>query len=147
MIDDKDRHDDEWGPPILNGDGKTYTKGFYAEGAEDTAVCLRPGTELSFEEPIRFFEVKEGFYISSEPVTSKHTVAIFREVDTEVEHKHHDSLEFADGKTILLNSLIEGQKARVLQLGLDEKKMKSESQMAAQPITERVPEFSSMTPF
>ena len=27
MIDDKDRHDDEWGPPILNGDGKTYTPG------------------------------------------------------------------------------------------------------------------------
>ncbi len=101
---------------------------------------------MSFEEPIKFYETKEGFCAGSEIISSKHTVAIFREVDTAIEHKHRDSLEFADGSTVLLNHLVERQKARVIQLGLDEKKMKSESQMAAQAISERAPELS-ITPF
>ena len=46
----------------------------------------------------------------------KHTTAIFRQVNKETPHVHHDSLEFPDGQMVLLTELCEGQEATVLQL-------------------------------
>ena len=64
-----------------------------------------------------------------------HTTAIFRQVNKDIAWTHHDTLEFPDGKMVLLNHLLEGQEAMVLQL-------------SAQPVTatetkaqERVPHF------
>ena len=44
-----------------------------------------------------------------------HTTAIFRQVDKDNPHTHHDALEFPDGQMVLLNDLFEGQRATVLQ--------------------------------
>ena len=42
--------------------------------------------------------------------------AIFRQVNQDCPARHHDALEFADGKIVLLTFLKEGQQATVLQL-------------------------------
>ena len=42
--------------------------------------------------------------------------AIFRQVNKNVPHVHHDALEFPDGICVLLTNLREGHKATVLQL-------------------------------
>jgi hypothetical protein len=82
------------------------TRGF--AGSEDmtTAVCVLPGTELAFAESVKVF--------GSEP--REHAVAIFRQVNKEQTHMHHDALEFPDGTHVMLTYLCEGQKVTVLQL-------------------------------
>jgi hypothetical protein len=45
-----------------------------------------------------------------------HRTAIFRQVNKDNLHTHHDALEFPDGKIVLLTNLLEGQEATVLQL-------------------------------
>ena len=45
-----------------------------------------------------------------------HTTAIFRQVNKNEPMKHHDALEFPDGRIVLLTKLSEGQEATVLQL-------------------------------
>jgi hypothetical protein len=48
--------------------------------------------------------------------TLAHATAIFRQVNKNEEWKHHDALEFPDGRIVLLTRLSEGQEATVLQL-------------------------------
>jgi hypothetical protein len=69
----------------------TSTRGFAAAGALNTAVCLRPGTEIAFDSAPRY----------ENPVTwaeeqASGTTARFRQVDMHIRHVHHDALEFAD---------------------------------------------------
>jgi hypothetical protein len=45
-----------------------------------------------------------------------HTTAIFRQVNKDNPRTHHDALEFPDGQMVLLNDMLEGQEATVLQL-------------------------------
>jgi hypothetical protein len=45
-----------------------------------------------------------------------HATAIFRQVNKNEPMKHHDALEFSDGRFVLLTRLSEGQQATVLQL-------------------------------
>ena len=45
-----------------------------------------------------------------------HATAIFRQVNKDVQWKHHDALEFPDGRIVLLTQLSAGQEATVLQL-------------------------------
>jgi hypothetical protein len=45
-----------------------------------------------------------------------HKTAIFRQVNIDCPHAHHDALEFPDGEIVLLTYLMEGQEATVLQL-------------------------------
>ena len=73
------------------------------------AVCLLPGTELSFEQEIQC----EGVIFSWSP---GHKVAKFRQINKGKQQAHHDALEFPDGKIALLTHLREGQHATVLQL-------------------------------
>jgi hypothetical protein len=87
----------------------TPTRGFAAADDRGVAVCLLPGTELSFEEEIRC----EGVIFSWSP---GHKVAKFQQVNRGNRHAHRDALEFPDGKTVLLTQLSEGQHATVLQL-------------------------------
>jgi hypothetical protein len=91
------------------------TTGFFAP--EDTrctkAVCVIPGTELSFEQNVK--RCRTVF----DPVSFKqikHKTAIFRQVNKDVVCTHHDTLEFPDGTQLLLNQLVEGQTATVLQI-------------------------------
>src|SRR5262245_34962044 len=92
----------------------TITRGFAAADDVNIAVCLRPGTELAFERDAVF----------EHPVTHAHTsipcrVARFRQINVEIEHIHHDALEFASGEIVPLTKLLPGQRASVLQLPAD----------------------------
>ena len=90
----------------------TSTRGFAAPEDRNTAVCVLPGTELAFAKEVscqpRGFAWKDR--------TINHTTAIFRQINKDNPHTHHDALEFPDGQTVLLTDLFEGQEAVVLQL-------------------------------
>jgi len=87
------------------------TRGFCAPEDKNVAVCLLPGSELSFTEEVRRFPLWPWTRAAI-----KHQTAIFRQINKEVLHTHHDALEFPDGKIVLLTFLHEGQQATVLQL-------------------------------
>ena len=56
------------------------------------------------------------FVVDWKVVTLGHATAIFRQVNKNEPRKHHDALEFPDGRIVLLTRLSEGQEATVLQL-------------------------------
>ena len=87
------------------------TRGFSAPEDARVAVCLRPGTELCFAKNVR----REGMWPWS-PRVIHHKTAIFRQVNQNKKHVHHDALEFPDGQIVLLTLLYGGQRATVLQL-------------------------------
>lgn len=89
----------------------TITRGFAGEGDLNTAVCLRPGTEIAFDTDVRYEHP-----LTHWRRTARSRVARFRQVDLHVAHTHHDALEFADGTIIPLARLVPGQWATVLQL-------------------------------
>ena len=77
------------------------------------AVCVLPGTELAFSEEAT---VPAFGFILPKQKTLGYKTAIFRQVNKDLPHTHHDALEFPDGKIVLLTYLCEGQEATVLQL-------------------------------
>jgi hypothetical protein len=87
------------------------TGGFSAPEDINVAVCLLPGTELSFA-----YEVRRSRLWPWSKNTIHHKTAIFRQVNVDCLHAHHDALEFPDGDILLLTYLMEGQEAVVLQL-------------------------------
>lgn len=90
----------------------TNTRGFASPADPTVAVCLRPGTEIAFEQEARIqgtiFRRKVGA-----------TLARFRQTDIDKPAQHHDSLEFANGKIVKLTDLVAGQRVRVVQLPAD----------------------------
>jgi hypothetical protein len=91
----------------------TGTRGFAAPEDANTAVCVLPGTELSFSSDV--ICQASGLFPWRNKVM-KHTTAIFRQINKQRVAAHHDALEFADGQIVLLTMLVEGQQATVLQL-------------------------------
>lgn len=89
--------------------GNTITRGFGSASDLQTAVCLRPGTEIAFAKEPRYRRV---FWRR----TAASKLARFRKIDPENVTAHHDALEFADGTVVLLTHLLPGQHATVLQL-------------------------------
>lgn len=89
------------------------TKGFAGIGEPNVAVCLRPGTELAFDETVEF----ERSCLQTARTNGR--VATFRQIDLENRHAHHDALEFVDGQIVRLASLIPGQAATVVQMPHD----------------------------
>jgi hypothetical protein len=73
----------------------------------NVAVCLLPGTELSF--------IREVMRVWPQPVVH-HKTAIFRQINLDQRRTHHDALEFPDGQIALLTNLQEGRLATVLQI-------------------------------
>src|SRR3954470_10664264 len=71
------------------------TRGFAAPEDPTTAVCVMPGTELAFSEEIA---VGAPGMIDWEVKKVGHTTAIFRQVDKDSPHRHHDALEFPNGQ-------------------------------------------------
>ena len=90
---------------------KSGTRGFCAPEDASVAVCVQPGTELSFADEVR----RERMWPWSKG-TINHRTAIFRQINKEKPTTHHDALEFPDGQIVLLHFLEEGQRATVLQL-------------------------------
>ena len=89
----------------------TITRGFAPEGDPNTAICLLPGTEVAFDDEIRYYEEVTHF-----PTRKGGKVARFRQIDIDNAYAHHDALEFPDGQIVLVTRLCEGQHATVLQL-------------------------------
>jgi len=87
------------------------TRGFCAQEDMNVAVCLLPGTELSFRDDVQRIHVW--------PWTANvihHKTAIFRQINQHDPLHHHDAVEFPDSAIVLLHFLKEGQQATVLQL-------------------------------
>jgi len=88
----------------------TGTRGFSAPEDSNVAVCLLPGTELSFVEEVA------GVRLWPWSKVIKHKTAIFRQVNQNNSRTHHDALEFPDGQIVLLTFMPESLQATVLQL-------------------------------
>jgi hypothetical protein len=100
------------GDKLVTRDFGTGTHGFAASEEASVAVCLLPGTELSFAEDVRFWPNWYGWHQR----VVKHKTSIFRQVNLSKAWAHHDALEFPDGEIVLLTLLEAGQEATVLQL-------------------------------
>ena len=96
----------------------TGTLGFAASEDADVAICVLPGTELSFAD-----EVKRGRRVlwPWQRGAIGHRTAIFRQINKDKQIAHHDAVEFPDGEIVLLTHLSEGQQAAVLQLPAEPK--------------------------
>ena len=102
------------GDKLTTRDFGTCTRGFAAAEDVGVAVCVLPGTELAFSSPVT---VTLPRFIAGWKVEKLgHATAIFRQVNKDEPRKHHDALEFPDGRIVLLTKLSEGQEAMVLQL-------------------------------
>ena len=91
--------------------GESITRGFASPDRPGVAVCLLPGTELTFEHDVEFDDL---FGNGRRTVAAR--VARFRQVDRDQRHMHHDALEFPGGEVMLVTRLVEGQRVTVLQL-------------------------------
>lgn len=88
----------------------TSTRGFASESDLSVAVCMLPGTELAFENDVRY----DNRWIWTRTINSR--VGKFGKIDPHVPERHHDAIEFPDGSYVLVTQLVEGQRATVLQL-------------------------------
>jgi hypothetical protein len=96
----------------------TGTLGFAAAEDARTAVCVRPGTELSFASTVTCLPTG---MLPWRGRVIKYNTAIFRQINKQRVLAHHDALEFPDGQIVLLTHLDAGQEATVLQLPAEPK--------------------------
>jgi hypothetical protein len=101
------------GDRLTTRDFGTGTRGFAASEDARVAVCVLPGTELAFANPV---EQGPSGLLGWVRKTVDYRTAMFRQINKERLAAHHDALEFPDGRVALLTSLKEGQEAVVLQL-------------------------------
>src|ERR1700731_5138302 len=87
----------------------TTTRGFASPDNPQVAVCLRPGTEIAFENNVQ----TDGMMFRK---NIGDRLARFRQIDLNRPYQHHDALEFSNGTIVLVNNLAAGQRATVLQL-------------------------------
>lgn len=90
----------------------TVTRGLAAVAEPQTAVCLLPGTEVAFDQDVKYAHPLLWFRNR----TIKERVARFRQVNTDNSQTHHDALEFPSGRLMLVTGLAEHQRLTVLQL-------------------------------
>lgn len=95
---------------VTSGFSNTISRGFSPVGEPDTACCVLPGTEIAFTKPVVARD-EQGVYHQTDQ-----TLARFRQINLETLHRHHDALELADGRIVMLHDLELGQTATVLQL-------------------------------
>jgi hypothetical protein len=108
------------------------TRGFGDPNPELTcpvAVCVRPGTEIAFDAPVRAALTMN----INNPDAVLPNVAKFVQINQEQKHAHHDALEFVDGQIVLLHHLREGQHAHVLQVPPEPVKAETETNEAPAP--------------
>ena len=106
------------GDKLTTRDFGTGTRGFAASEDAGVAVCVLPGTELSFAGEIASTPIGPLGWRKN---VFNHRTAIFRQINKEKAMAHHDALEFPDGQILLLTLLGEGQQATVLQLPAEPK--------------------------
>ena len=109
----------------------TATRGFASESDPAVAVCMLPGTELAFADDVRY----DNRWIWTKTIKTR--VGKFNQIDPDVPYRHHDAVEFADGRYVLVTQLREGQRVTVLQLpvtaSLAERKQSAPTQPASEP--------------
>jgi hypothetical protein len=88
----------------------TSTRGFASENELAVAVCLLPGTELAFDQDVKY----DNRWIWTRTLGWR--VGQFNEIDPNVPDRHHDAIEFPDGSRVLVTQLCEGQRVTVLQM-------------------------------
>jgi hypothetical protein len=88
----------------------TSTRGLASPSDPDCAVCLEPGTELAFADSVMF----ENRWIWTHAKATR--VGKFTQINPFELNRHHDAIEFADGTSILITQLVEGQRVTVVQL-------------------------------
>ena len=103
------------------------TRGFSAPEDYRMAVCLLPGTELSFAGEVRRWS---KWPCSWDDTMISYKTAIFRQINKHERATHHDALEFPNGEIVLLTTLVEGQQATVLQLPAAPEKPKEQEEVA-----------------
>ena len=96
------------------------TTGFCAPEDNGMAVCLLPGTELSFADEVK----RATDWPWKRPISYK--TAVFRQINKSNRCTHHDALVFPDGQLVLLTILTAGQQATVLQLPAEPQKAQEE---------------------
>jgi hypothetical protein len=101
------------GDKLTTRDFFAGTRGFAASEDANVAVCVLPGTELSFAQDVSCLPTG---LIAWRGKVVEHKTAIFRQINKDKIAAHHDALEFPDGRIVLLTTLCEGQQATVLQL-------------------------------
>ena len=118
----------------------TLTRGFAAIGEPDVAVCLRPGTELAFEEEVeRHYMLLQTLFFSKSRWKIRHKAGVFRQINADNPGTHHDAIEFPDGLTVLVTRLRAGQRATVLQLPVDPLAMPEERMRARTAVRSAFP--------
>jgi len=84
---------------LTTRDFGTGTRGFAASEDVNVAVCVRPGTELSFADEVRCLPTG---LIAWRDKTIAYKTAIFRQINKEWLTAHHDALEFPDGQIVVI---------------------------------------------
>ena len=121
------------GDRLTTHDFRTGTRGFAASEDANMAVCLLPGTELSFAAEVA---CSRGSPFSWRNGVIHHRTAIFRQINKGTAAAHHDALEFPVGEIALLTLLCEGQQATVLQLPAEPKTtVKSDAERRAAQVS------------
>lgn len=105
----------------------SITRGFSAVGEPGVAVCLLPGTEIAFAKEAEHRSVLLRFFSGLGFGKLSGKLARFRQINLDNPHTHHDALEFAEGKILLLTMLRPGQRATVLQLPAQPRDVKEEA--------------------
>jgi len=94
---------------LVSTNFSTGTHGFASPDDPKVAVCLRPGTELAFENDVQtdgmMFRKNIGVRL-----------ARFRQINLNQRYQHHDALEFSNGAIVLVTDLAAGLRATILQL-------------------------------
>ena len=128
----------EIGDKLVTTDfARSITRGFSAVGEPEVAVCLLPGTEIAFQDDVRY---DRAFSLFGK-ARVEHKVARFRQVNMADPHVHHDALEFPGGQVVLLTRLVPGQNAVVLQLPAA-----GQDSRAKDSTTERESTIEALTP-
>lgn len=94
----------------------TFTRGFSAVDEPNVAVCLLPGTEIAFEREAEYRHPFARLFPKLRFGKLRSKVARFRQTNLSNPQMHHDALEFANGRLVLVTQLSPGLRATVLQL-------------------------------
>src|SRR5882757_3392232 len=94
---------------LVSTNFSTGTRGFASLDDPKVAVCLRPGTEIAFENDVQ----TDGMMFDK---NIGDRLARFRQLNLKQPYRHHDALEFSNGAIVLVTALAAGQRATVLQL-------------------------------
>jgi hypothetical protein len=85
----------------------TTTRGFASPSEPAVAVCLLPGTELAFEQKVQFY----SRWVWKRTIDCR--VGKFGTIGPEDPQRHHDAIEFPDGRSVLVTLLLPGQRVSV----------------------------------